>query len=144
MCDELKILFPNLQNEGFEKTSPKTDSYNCIAWAADDDTRWWQPDPYYQYYWPIRVRNSSLQTYKQAFESLGYIECYDEADIEPGFEKVAFYVNGFSVSHMARQLPSGMWTSKCGALEDITHTLNGLAGNEYGKVVLIMKRPLHL
>jgi regulator of protease activity HflC (stomatin/prohibitin superfamily) len=42
--------------------------------------------------------------------------------------------------HAARQLPSGMWTSKLGALEDIEHQLEGLAGDRYGKIGQILKR----
>jgi len=50
---------------------------------------------------------------------------------------------------MARQLPDGFWTSKCGPAEDITHyTLDALesygaaygSGDEYGCPVLFMRR----
>jgi hypothetical protein len=47
---------------------------------------------------------------------------------------------------MARQLPTGVWTSKCGSLEDIEHeTLEALAGfgpYEYGAVVRFLKRSI--
>jgi cobalamin synthase len=36
--------------------------------------------------------------------------------------------------------PSGMWTSKLGALEDIEHQLGGLTGDRYGKIGQILKR----
>jgi hypothetical protein len=32
----------NLTDENHEVTSPKTIEYNCIAWAANNSTRWWQ------------------------------------------------------------------------------------------------------
>ena len=83
-----------------------------------------------------------MQTCIEAFESIGYVSCGTNTGVEPGFEKVGFYASGFIVTHMARQLPSGTWTSKCGKLEDIVHhTLSGLECEEYGKVVHIMKRP---
>jgi len=44
--------------------------------------------------------------------------------------------------HVARQLPSGRWSSKLGALQDIEHDLHDLEGTEYGSVVLVMKRTL--
>ena len=37
-------------------------------------------------------------------------------------------------THAARQLGSGMWTSKISALEDIQPKLQGLTGERYGKV----------
>jgi hypothetical protein len=47
---------------------------------------------------------------------------------------------------MARQLPDGTWTSKCGGNEDITHfTLDALETYDppgYGCPVVFMKRPV--
>lgn len=48
-------------------------------------------------------------------------------------------------THMARQLPNGAWTSKCGANEDIAHfTLDALerygALHYYGCPVVYMRR----
>ena len=45
-------------------------------------------------------------------------------------------------NHAARQLGSGMWTSKIGALADIQHKLQGLTGERYGKVGQVLRRPL--
>ena len=61
---------------------------------------------------------------------------------------MVLYADGDSPKHMARQLPDGMWTSKCGAGEDITHyTLDALESygplpwkGHYGCPVLYMKR----
>lgn len=41
----------------------------------------------------------------------------------------------------ARQLPSGLWTSKLGEMEDIEHTLRGLKGDIYGAATGFLKRP---
>lgn len=43
---------------------------------------------------------------------------------------------------MARQLTTGQWTSKCGDLEDIRHTLEGLEGEFYGQASIFMNRLL--
>ena len=54
---------------------------------------------------------------------------------------------GGAPTHVARQLPSGAWTSKLGDWEDIEHqTLASLeerpgAAPAYGKVARILKRP---
>ena len=56
-------------------------------------------------------------------------------------EKVAIYAIGGRTKHMARQLPSGAWTSKLGDLEDIEHeSLSALEGSDYGNVAMIMAR----
>jgi hypothetical protein len=88
------------------------------------------------------VREETLAAFQEAFQSLGYAVCADEA-LELGFEKVALFAlaDGFP-THAARQLGSGRWTSKLGELEDIEHALRDLEGVEYGTVVLVMKRAL--
>ena len=86
-------------------------------------------------------REESIATFLRAYESLGYAQC-DNTELEAGFTKVALYANGQEPTHAARQLPDGTWTSKLGPLEDISHTLDGLVGNEYGSVVAVLKRPL--
>ncbi len=42
---------------------------------------------------------------------------------------------------MARQVESGLWTSKLGSLEDIEHSLEALEGSVYGAVAVLLKRP---
>ncbi len=79
-----------------------------------------------------------------AFATLGYEQCAD-SNLEPEIEKVAIYADadGFP-THMALQLPSGLWASKLGDLEDIEHaTLDQLNGDgkwDYGRAVRFMKR----
>ena len=74
----------------------------------------------------------------QLFEQLGYEECISD-ELEHEFEKIAVYARLGKGQHVARQLDDGLWTSKLGDLEDITHSLRGLEGTEYGKVEKIMK-----
>ena len=40
----LESSFPNLKADGYQVTSPQSLEYNCIAWAAGDNTQWWWPD----------------------------------------------------------------------------------------------------
>ena len=136
----LKDLFPNLTDDNHLITSPKTIDYNCIAWAAGNTQRWWQPGAF----WPIESTRDDygIGELVLAFKSLGYEECSDGV-LEDGFEKVALYSLGMMYTHAARQLPDGQWTSKLGQLEDITHTTpDAIAGSDYGEVAQYMKRAL--
>jgi hypothetical protein len=120
--------FGNL-NDAFQITSWPTDSYNCIAWAAEDQSYWWWPDPDHESFWPHGVqRDDSMAAFVAAFRTIGYELC-NSFDLEAGFEKVAIYAVGDKVKHMARQLPSGAWTSKLGEWWDIAHdSVDGSSG----------------
>lgn len=82
----LSDLFPNLTPDNHEVTSEKTIKYNCIAWAARNTDRWWQPGVH----WPIQASREDLGIgdLVLAFKSLGYHECSD-GKLELGFEKLA-------------------------------------------------------
>lgn len=135
----LENNFPGLRETGYEVASPPDRRYNCIAWAAGTAGDWWWPRR--PYYWPLPTRDDSVAEFVRVFEALGYKTC-ENPEVEPQCEKVAIYAKGSVVKHMARQLPSGAWTSKCGRGVDINHELTALEGNQYGQVVLIMKRQL--
>lgn len=134
----LEGAFPKLSIMGYELTSPSSKSYNCIAWAADDDKRFWWPNP--DGFWPEGVpREETLGAFIAAFTTLGYAMCQD-GDVVEGIEKVALYAIDGKPKHAARQLESGKWTSKCGKSVDISHTLQGIAGNLYGKPAAFLER----
>jgi hypothetical protein len=138
----IESLFPDLVAAGYHVTSPATPNYNCIAWAAEDETAWWWPDLFGDYYWPPQVpRAETLAAFIEAYATLGYQLCLD-SDTEQDFEKIVIYVNVQGIpTHAARQLPTGNWTSKLGQLEDIQHsTLDGLCGDLYGQVGATLKR----
>jgi len=140
---DLEFAFNNLKKGGYKITSEQTRLYNCIAFAAGEIYRWWWP--IIGAYWPKQApRQNTIESFIIAFGTLGYLICND-GTLESGFEKVAIYAKNGVPKHMARQLPSGMWTSKCGILEDIEHeTLEALDGFDelgYGQVVKFLKRP---
>lgn len=143
MSRDLEEAFPRLRNTGYIVTSPPTPDYNCIAWATHDTERWWEPDPFGLYYWPEDApRSISLEAFVAAFSTKGFSLC-DSRLAEPGYEKIAIYVDARGQpTHAARQLPTGRWTSKLGKCEDIEHELEGLANSNYGSVARIMKRPV--
>ncbi|MEY2493853.1 MAG: hypothetical protein QOJ45_345 [Verrucomicrobiota bacterium] len=140
----LEALFPNLLPDKYEKTSEPDPRYNCIAWAADDNLRWWEPVGMAPYYWPPNVPlEYTLASYIEAFEQLGYEKC-DDGKYTPGIEKIAIYVDRHGApSHAARQRGPLKWTSKLGEMEDIDHaTLDELVGNRYGNVAQFLRRRL--
>lgn len=127
MENALEIWFPGLKNTEYDITSPKTDDYNCIAHAANDDENFWWPAP--GHYWPSGMPlGDNIENFTKAFcEVLGYEVCSD-GELEPGYLKLAIYAIGNDTKHMARQLSDGSWTSKLGVERDITHTLAAVEG----------------
>lgn len=144
MPARLESLFSNLKQSQYKITSEESRWYNCVAFAAGETHRWWWP---IGAYWPEQVpRHETIEGFIRAFQALGYSPC-DDGTLEAGYEKVAIYADESGVpTHMARQLPSGMWISKCGSLEDIEHeALEALAGfgpTGYGEVVRFLQRPI--
>lgn len=142
---KLELTFQSLKKSNYCVTSKITPVYNCIAWAAGENDRPWWPVPYPSapYYWPESDKDQLLEDFISGFGTLGYISC-ENGNLEEGYEKVAIYIDETGeVSHMARQLSTGLWTSKCGDLEDIQHNLEDLEGGDgygYGKVSHFMKR----
>ena len=147
------MAFPNLSIKGYHATSPPDDYYNCIAWAAGDQERFWSPiprdqsngahDASYVAYWPATaLQENTLDAWKSAFALQGFVEC-QSAVVEHGFEKIAIYADdGSEPQHVARQLANGKWTSKLGSACDIEHnTLDALEGEHYGRATCFMKRP---
>ena len=134
--------FPKLRKGGYSVTSPAAIEYNCIAWAVGITDRWWWPDAQNLYFWPSGVpRTETIEGFMRAFETLGFTLCHG-AEYESGFEKIAIYVDSKrKPTHAARQLTSGLWTSKLGGFVDIEHPIDGLDSSEYGLIAIIMKRP---
>ena len=141
MFTDLVALFPNLRTEAYHITSLCTIDYNCVAYAFGDQTQRWEPDPHNIYHWPISKRDLKVKTWVLAAESLGFTVCKSDA-FEDGFVKVAIYAKKGKATHVARQLPDGMWTSKLGDLEDITHTLIGIVNTRYGEPSTFLKKKL--
>ncbi len=141
----IEAEFPRLRTDGYLETSPATDDYNCIAWAGNDITEKWDPEPTSGRYWPNHVpRTLDLENFVLLYEFEGGYEPCDNGDLENGFEKIAIFVSlSREVTHAARQLPSGFWTSKLGDCEDIEHrTLSSLEGLSYGRIAQFLKRPI--
>ena len=137
---EYESTFPHLKSEGFRITSPDIEAYNCFAWAAGEANRMWMPTG--ALYWPPGVPlNRLVATVTQVYATLGFEPAAD-ARLVPGLEKLALFTKGSTVEHVARQLPSGKWTSKLGYDgHDIEHTLKGLTSAFYGAPTHFLARP---
>ena len=127
-----------LTTTGFEIHSPFDPSYNCIAFAAGDFTRWCWPDA--NSYWPAGVpRTVTQQSFVRAYSTLGYLDCFN-GEPENEYEKIALFALNGVPTHAARLLRNGIWASKLGEAHDILHAITGVSGNTYGEVTCFMKR----
>jgi hypothetical protein len=139
----IEAAFPKIRKEGYKITSVETPDYNCFAWVTDDKSKWWSPVTNGGYYWPADVpKNLAVKSFITLYKREGNYEPCDNERHEKGFEKIAIYADALGdVTHVAKQKPSGKWTSKLGDWEDLEHdTLAALEGNFYGNAVQILKR----
>lgn len=150
----LEVDFPNLANSDYEVTSCPGEEPNCIGWALNDGHCW---DPLgvaqgiHGYHWLKDLPpDFSIETISELFSRHDYVGCAD-GTLEGGYEKIALYFNTKEgeISHAARQLSDGSWTSKLGQGEDIRHSdLHALEGDvklfpeSYGIVIKFMRRPI--
>jgi hypothetical protein len=146
---ELVGIFPRLIGTKKKITSPCDGNYNCTAWAIEDSVRWWEPyglilpSPSPPYHWPAGLpQNQSAETFVRFFELNGY-ERVNDSSVEPGYAKIAIYIQDGQFRHVARQLSATEWTSKIGEQEDITHELRALESDGpfgYGIASIFMRK----
>jgi hypothetical protein len=133
--------FPRLRSLGFRRVSEPAD-YNCIAFAVGDLKNWWWPSGREDEYWPFPIPDKvTLQSFIDAFSTVGFGPCAG-GNPETGVDKIALYgLDEEHVRHAAR-LDAGkdQWKSKLGPDEDIEHTLEGLEGPCYGKVLAYLSK----
>ncbi len=98
MSAELERIFPALATDGYVVVSPETTAYNCIAWAAGESHRWWEPG----ICWLIQP-GDDLATLIGLLASLGYAPC-DGDRLEVGCQRGGYADNFGNCTHAARQL----------------------------------------
>jgi len=153
--------FPRLKKKrDWRLCSPRSDTYQCVAWAAcRTDDKWW-PLHHPHFYWPpglpritplpnpwLPLPPTPVSYLVQGFATLGYKPCSCR-EFELWYQKVAIYANDYGATHMARQRFLGRgWISKPGELEDIIHKdLGDIEGDmapnagTYGEVNQVLKR----
>ena len=126
----------------YEERSPIDASYNCVAFAAGDTTRFWSPKTTDGYSWPADApADETVGGVMAALSHAGFVECLD-ASFEDGYEKVAVFAIGDFPTHAARQdAVAGGWLSKLGKEYDIAHaSLAEVGGEVYGEPVAYMRR----
>lgn len=140
--ERLREGAPSLGEFDYQPTSASTPGYNCVAWAAGDDTKFWSPDVLGGYYWPDGLPClATVGVLEQLFRREGYERC-PSLDAEPGREKIAIYGDEREAQHVARQLSSGEWTSKMGVLADVSHPdPRAVEAPLFGTIQVIMSRP---
>jgi hypothetical protein len=141
LCDP-KTECPNIEGK-YERTSDPTIDYNCLAWALGYTDRQFDPDGHLPgYFWPAGIaKNWNVPTILKLLSLYGYSEMSESASFEPGYLKIAIYVEDGEAAHFARQLASGEWTSKLGDKIDIRHVdLECLEEGPYGRVETIVKK----
>lgn len=142
--ERMATLCPNAAGK-WRVTSPRDRRYNCFGWALHDTTIAWYPggDPTSSKWPPGASTALDPESIQIALAQLGF-EVTTGLELEPGVERIALFADeDGDVVHVARQLPSGAWSSKLGRWEDIEHAdLEALEGGDYGKVVAFMKRAI--
>lgn len=143
---ELQAKFPKLNSGNHQHKSNATPRYNCMAFANNDERTWWEAGMHGgRYSWPSKVPDT-LEGWVKIFTEQGY-EITPNREIEPGFEKVAIYVDLADMlpAHVAKS-DGHVWKSKLGRCQDIDHSsLDLLEGDqhwEYGVVDRILRRPV--
>lgn len=143
---------PHLASVSFEVKSPTCRGYNCVAWAAGDNTKIWSPAVAVGgkllggYFWPRDApKLPTVAAAEAVFEGRGYVRTgIDDTEGEIGVEKIAIF--GYDTmglaTHAARQCSSGHWASKMGDYADIEHALHDIVGGIFGEVRSVMRRDL--
>ena len=119
-----------------------------MAYVNGDTEHVWEygwPPGVQFFYWPLNIADT-LEGWAAIFIAQGY-ETTDSYEIEPGFEKVAVYVDlaDMAPSHVA--ISDGRaWKSKLGGDYDIEHAslelLEGEVEDEYGIVAQVLKKEI--
>lgn len=143
----LERIFPALRTTTYSVVAEPDHNYNCIAWAAGVADDWWDPVDETRT-WPAGApRGDTVEIVMMGLSTIGY-EQYADGMLEPDVEKIALYEHRGEFTHVAKQLASGLWSSKLGREWLIEHELEALTDHanpggpwQYGEVVAFMSRP---
>ena len=135
----LITTFPGLSKEDFDIVDQPSTRYNCIAYAAGDTSKRWDPDE--NYYWPPwATPDDRIESLIEVFDGLGFQQC-DDGHLEDRYQKVALYEVQGEAKHAAAQMPSGRWRSKMGHGPVIEHrSPESLSAGIYGEPTIFMRR----
>jgi hypothetical protein len=136
----LDNLICGLEGWDYEVTSEISVEYNCIAFAAGEEDRFWWPRSAPHAFWPEGARDEeTIEAFVEAYATIGY-EQIDDESFDPAHEKVALYLSKDGLPrHAAKQIDDWYWQSKLGNYHDIKHPLRALA-EEYGDRFIFLRR----
>lgn len=127
-------LFPKLGDD-YEVIGHASEGYNCIAWSLGITTKW---------VWP---GEGEIRDFDALNGRFGYRRmARPDISLQPGVDKIVlFAIKGddgkWKVTHQARQLRDGSWSSKLGKLPLIRHrSLAAVSGPTYGVPVAVYFR----
>jgi hypothetical protein len=126
------VAFPQLKGD-YEVLRPHSRRYNCISWSLGISVQWiWPGDD---------IEKFDQLNGRYRYKRLGRLDLSHR----PGTEKIALYAisqNGrLAVTHQARQMADGTWTSKLGQLPLIRHrTATAIDNASYGRPVAVYAR----
>lgn len=121
----LKSHFPNLDNGMVDISSFSDPTYNCVGWVLFENNgnppqKLW-PSDCEGYHWPEDLpKIDTVDNFLEFFQRKGYSLCLTKI-VEDHLDKIALYSVANRVKHVAKQLKSGVWTSKIGDYETIEH-----------------------
>lgn len=133
---------PLEQDANFVLTSPFTYIYNCIAFALGMQDRWVDSADLPWHWWPPVNKGWTESDLVAAFRFFGFEECGMDDSYHPDYDKVALYHNTVGWTHAARIVADGVYHSKFGASYDGTHSNGNVLQAQYGRVFVIMRRPI--
>jgi hypothetical protein len=139
---EIVEAFPGLLKSNYEILAAPSLEYNSAAWAAGESHRPWSPTG--GGYWPPEAtRKLAVESFVEAFQTLGYQLNKMDASFDADFEKVAIFAKEGEPSQFSRQLRNGKWATKLGIMGPLIQhdDLKAIEGNLYGRVVAILQRP---
>jgi hypothetical protein len=138
-CRDLELFHKKLRDSDWQRSSPPTNEYNCIAFALGINNQRWQPEPEFGDHWPEGIpTTNSVESWIALFEKYGYVRCGD-GNFEEGYAKIVIYADDEYPNHVAKLKSSGVWHSKMGNLADIHHPLDALS---YGHRKFFLRQKL--
>lgn len=141
----LERIFPALRTTVYSVVAEPDEKYNCIARAAGVVHDWWDPIDETRYWPPSARRGDTVEIVMEGLSSAGYERCADGAP-DPAVEKTVLNEYEGEFTHVAKRLPSGLWSSKRGRERLIEHDLDVLTNQanisglrRCGEVVALMR-----
>ena len=156
--EQIQETLPALiAEQNFIYSSKKRKGYNCFAYAVGEENKDIDMTSFSKRFDISKAGLSkdpldhTIEGYIKLLRGFYQFEVCEDGELEAEFTKIVLYEGvspedkeiGFS--HIALQLKNGMWRSKLGTWEDITHLApETIEGDYYGRPVVYMKHPDHI